>query len=93
MFSTLADFSRPADSQSLFARNGLPGTVSPLDPNKPITNEYAPQTDPRDPVLSPMFADLHGMPPTLLVTSTPQQYFHFSPHIASCGRRRTTRCL
>jgi epsilon-lactone hydrolase len=70
MFSTLADFSRPADSQSLFAVNGLPGSVSPLDPHKPITNEYAPQTDPRDPVLSPMFSDLHSMPPTLLVTST-----------------------
>lgn len=33
-------------------------------------NEYAGSTDLRDPVLSPIFADLHGMPPTLLVTST-----------------------
>jgi epsilon-lactone hydrolase len=70
LFSILADFSRPADSQNLFALNGLPGDLSPQDPNKPITHEYAPQTDPRDPVLSPIFADLHGMPPTLLVTST-----------------------
>jgi acetyl esterase/lipase len=28
------------------------------------------KTDRKDPVLSPMFADLHGMPPSLLVTST-----------------------
>ena len=27
-------------------------------------------TDRKDPVLSPLFADLSGMPPTLLVTST-----------------------
>ena len=70
LFSILADFSRPADTQNLFALNGLPGDLSPLDPNKPMTQEYAPGTDPRDPVLSPMYADLHGMPPTLLVTST-----------------------
>src|SRR5271166_6934440 len=70
LFSTLADFSRPADSQNIFTLNGLPGELSPQDPNKPMTQEYAPQTDPRDPVLSPIFADLHGMPPTLLVTST-----------------------
>jgi epsilon-lactone hydrolase len=50
--------------------NGLPGDLSPQAPNKPPPNEYAPNTDPRDPVLSPVYADLHGMPPTLLVTST-----------------------
>jgi monoterpene epsilon-lactone hydrolase len=27
-------------------------------------------TDPKDPVLSPVFADLHGLPPTIFVTST-----------------------
>jgi len=27
-------------------------------------------TDPKDPVLSPLYADLHGFPPTLFVTST-----------------------
>ncbi|MGB2668859.1 MAG: alpha/beta hydrolase [Candidatus Acidiferrum sp.] len=70
LFSILADFSRPSDSQNLFALNGLPGILSPADPNKPIGREYAPNSDPRDPVLSPLFADLHGMPPCLLVTST-----------------------
>jgi epsilon-lactone hydrolase len=70
LFSTLADFSRPSDSQNLFTLNGLPGDLSPLDPRKPIGEEYATSTDRRDPVLSPLYADLHGMPPTLLVTST-----------------------
>jgi monoterpene epsilon-lactone hydrolase len=70
MFSTLADFSRRADSQNLFALNGFPGDLSPAYPNKMPPNEYASNTDVRDPVLSPMYADLHGMPPSLLVTST-----------------------
>jgi epsilon-lactone hydrolase len=70
LFSMLADYSRPGDSQNLFALNGLPGNFSPLDPNKRIGQEYAPNTDSKDPVLSPIFADLHGMPPCLLVTST-----------------------
>jgi acetyl esterase/lipase len=26
-------------------------------------------TDPKDPVLSPVYSDLHGLPPTLFVTS------------------------
>jgi acetyl esterase/lipase len=70
LFTMLADFSRPGDSQNFFALNGLPGNMSPQDPNKRTGEEYAPSTDPRDPVLSPFFADLHGMPPSLLVTST-----------------------
>ncbi len=70
MFSILADFSRPADSQNLFTLNGLPGILVPQFANKRPPNEYAPNTDPKDPVLSPLYADLHGMPPTLLVTST-----------------------
>jgi monoterpene epsilon-lactone hydrolase len=70
LFSVLADFSRPADSQNIFTLNGLPGDLSPQEANKPLSAEYAPGTDPRDPVLSPIYADLHGMPPALLVTST-----------------------
>ena len=27
------------------------------------------KTDPRDPILSPLFSDLHNMPPTLFITS------------------------
>ena len=70
LFSMLADFTRPGDSMNFFTLNGLPGELTPHDPNRRIGEEYAPSTDPRDPVLSPLYADLHGMPPTLLVTST-----------------------
>ena len=70
MFSTLADFSRPGDSQNVFTLNGFPGGLAPIPPTQRLSEEYAPNTDPRDPVLSPLYADLNGMPPTLLVTST-----------------------
>lgn len=70
MFSTLADFSRTADSQQLFALNGLSGNIAPQEPNATHDPNYVGKTDPRDPVLSPLFADLHGFPPCLLVTGT-----------------------
>ena len=69
-FSGLADFSRTADSQQLFALNGFSGNIAPQDPNAAHDASYIGQTAPRDPVLSPLFADLHGFPPTLLVTGT-----------------------
>jgi len=70
LFSILADFSQPGDSQNMFALNGLPGDLSVHFTGKRLSDEYAPNTDPRDPLLSPMYADLHGFPPSLLVTST-----------------------
>jgi monoterpene epsilon-lactone hydrolase len=70
MFSTLADFSRPSDSQQLFALNGFSGNISPQTPDHPHDDFYVGKTDPKDFVLSPLFADLHGFPPCLLVTST-----------------------
>ncbi len=70
IFSGLADFSRVGDSRQLFALNGLPGRMEPVDPNHLPDDQYAGKTDRKDPVLSPLFADLHGMPPSLLVTST-----------------------
>jgi acetyl esterase/lipase len=69
-FSTMADFSRPSDSRQLFSLDGFPGDMNPTDAAHPPNNEYPAQTDRRDPVLSPIFADLKGMPATLLVTST-----------------------
>jgi len=70
MFSTLADFSRPSDSQQLFALNGFSGNLVPQTSDRPHDEDYVGKTDPKDPVLSPVFADLHGLPPSLLVTST-----------------------
>jgi len=70
VFSSLADFSRPGDSRQLFTLNGFPGQLQPVDPHHLPDSEYAGRTDRKDPVLSPLFADLHGWPPSLLVTST-----------------------
>ena len=70
IFSGLGDFSRPSDSRQLFTLAGLPGELQPINPNHLPEDSYAGKTDRKDPVLSPLFADLHGMPPSLLVTST-----------------------
>jgi len=70
MFSTLADFSRPSDSQQLFALNGFSGNIAPEASDRPHDERYVGTADPKDPVLSPVFADLHGFPSCLLVTST-----------------------
>ena len=70
MFSGLGDFSRVGDSRQLFTLNGLPGEMAPTNPNHLPDDQYVGKTDRKDPVLSPIFADLHGMPPSLLVTST-----------------------
>jgi monoterpene epsilon-lactone hydrolase len=70
IFSGHADFSQVGDSWQLFALDGLPGALQPTYPNHLPDDGYVGKTDRKDPVLSPVFADLHGMPPALLVTST-----------------------
>lgn len=70
IFSGLADFSRPGDSLQMYTLNGFPGRLQPVDPDRLPDSQYVGKTDRKDPILSPIFADLHGMPPTLLVTST-----------------------
>lgn len=70
IFSGLADFSRPADSQQMFGLSGLSAYIQPTDANHPHDASYIGAADPKDSVLSPLFADLHGLPSTLLVTST-----------------------
>jgi acetyl esterase/lipase len=69
-FSVLTDFSRPSDTRQIFALDGLSGQVEPMDPKRPPEDPYPGAADRRDPVLSPLFADLNGMPPSLLVSST-----------------------
>jgi acetyl esterase/lipase len=70
MFSGLADYSRVGEARQLFTLSGFPGDLRPTDPNHPSNEEYAGKTDRKDPVLSPLYADLHGWPPSLSVTST-----------------------
>jgi len=68
IFSGHGDFGRRGDSTALFALRGLSGHLDP--PAAPQTlDAYASTTDLHDPVLSPVYADLRGLPPTLFVTS------------------------
>ena len=69
-FSVLTDFSRPSDSRQIFTLDGLPGRWQPTDPKRAPDDPYPGAADRKDPVLSPLFADLQGMPPSLLITST-----------------------
>jgi epsilon-lactone hydrolase len=68
VFSGLGDFSQGGDSQAIYALRGLSGYLSPPVPGV-HDPEYVGITNPKDPVLSPLYADLRGMPPTLFVTS------------------------
>jgi epsilon-lactone hydrolase len=68
IFSGMGDFARSGDSIAMYALRGLAGH---LDPPEPGAHDpyYVAQTDPKDPVLSPIYGDLHGLPPTLFITS------------------------
>jgi len=68
IFSGLGDFARAGDSMALYALRGFAGH---LDPPNPLEHDtaYTASTDLKDPVLSPIYGDLHGLPPTLFITS------------------------
>ena len=68
VFSGMGDFSQPGDSQAMFALDGLSGHLDPPSAKK-RSNEYTGAANLKDPVLSPLYADLHGFPPTLFITS------------------------
>jgi epsilon-lactone hydrolase len=68
IFSGTGDMSQPGDSEALFTIWGFPALKSP--PKGPLANQYVGSYNPKDPVLSPDYADLHGFPPTLFVSST-----------------------
>lgn len=68
IFSGFGDFTRLGDSNALFGLRGLQGPLN--DPPNTLPDPvYVGSTDRRDSVLSPVFADLKGMPPTLFITS------------------------
>ncbi len=68
IFSGMGDFARDGDSVSLFALRRLSGHLDPPK-GEPHDSPYVASTDPKDLVLSPIYSDLHGLPPTLFVTS------------------------
>jgi monoterpene epsilon-lactone hydrolase len=68
VFSGMGDFGRAGDSTAMYALNGLSGYLAPPKTG-PTNNEYVGSTDATDPVLSPVYGDLAGFPPTLFITS------------------------
>jgi monoterpene epsilon-lactone hydrolase len=70
IFTGSGDFSKEGDSHAMYSVRGLAGYLEPPNPHRQWLSQYVGSTDPKDPVLSPVFADLHGMPPALFVTST-----------------------
>lgn len=69
IFSGLGDFSKPGDTWAIYSLNGFSGPLTPPD-EKPHDSPYVGSTDPKDPVLSPLYANLNGFPPTLFISST-----------------------
>ena len=68
IFSGMGDFARSGDSMAMYALRGLAGHLDPPEPGA-HDSYYVAGTDPKDPILSPIYGDLHGLPPTLFVTS------------------------
>jgi acetyl esterase/lipase len=68
IFSGLGDFARHGDTEAIYTLRGFAGHMDPPEPGTRDT-EYLGGTDAKDPVLSPIFSDLHGLPPTLFITS------------------------
>jgi len=69
IFSGLGDLGHAGDSISLFALKGFSGHLGDPNPNDQGNKEYTGTTPLNDPVLSPIYADLSGFPPTLFITS------------------------
>jgi epsilon-lactone hydrolase len=67
IFSGSGDLSKIGDSRAMYALRGLSGPLSP-PAGKPDTS-YTGTTPLNDPVLSPIYSDLKGFPPTLFLTS------------------------
>ena len=68
IFSGHGDFARIGDSQGIF---GIPGLSGHMDVPRevPHTSDYLQGADPRDPLVSAIYSDLHDLPPTLFVSS------------------------
>jgi monoterpene epsilon-lactone hydrolase len=69
IFSGTGDMSQAGDSQALYTIWGFSGYLKPPT-KKPLLDPYVGNHNPKDPVLSPVYADLRGFPPALFVTST-----------------------
>jgi monoterpene epsilon-lactone hydrolase len=69
IFSGTGDMSQAGDTQALYTIWGFSGWLQPPSQG-PHDSAYIGNHDPKDPVLSPVYADLHGFPPALFISST-----------------------
>ena len=69
IFTGMGDFAHAGDSTALYGLNGFAGHLDPPPADTASVYSYVGVTDPNDPVLSPIYADLTGFPPTLFLTS------------------------
>ncbi len=68
VFSGNGDFARRGDSGAIYGLDGLAGPLyAKLDPK--VFSPYQVSTDGKNRVLSPLYADLKGFPPTLFISS------------------------
>ena len=70
IFTGSGDFSRLGDTQAMYSVTGLSGYLNPPREGVQWLPDYVGSANPKDPMLSPLYANLHGMPPTLFLTST-----------------------
>jgi monoterpene epsilon-lactone hydrolase len=70
-FSGYVDLARYGDSRWVYGSGGLKDFSAMIEPLKGLGMvPYVGDHDRKDPVLSPIYADLKGFPPTLCMTST-----------------------
>jgi monoterpene epsilon-lactone hydrolase len=81
VFSGSADFARTGDCEAF-----LPEVLAGQTANE-ILSPYVGRTDRRDPMLSPIYGDLSGLPPTFLLTSTRDQFFSRTVNLHRALRR------
>ena len=74
IFSGTGDVEAGGDSASLNSLTGFWGNVQPPSKERG-KNPYYGDRDTKDPVISPLYADLKGFPPALLVTSSRDMLF------------------
>jgi acetyl esterase/lipase len=70
IYSGMGDLSQVGDSIAIYALNGFSGHLDPPQPGAHDIQYIPANVDPKDPILSPVYADVSGFPPTQFITST-----------------------
>src|ERR1035438_10138208 len=83
-------FARHTDTEAIFAGDGLAGHLD-LPTRAPDRPDYVGSTDPKDPILSPIYADLSGLPPSLFIAGGRDYLLSGTANLRpDAVRRRTT---